>query len=169
MLTSCNSHNSPKCYLMITLLLWWLNKPDIQEWSHTMDNCPNLSILFLLFSFLGETSVWSLLWLRAHVYISMWVTSQHTCVAEPCTLSLVLGEPQLGGQRRRLTEAIPQLAVSIIGLWGQRLFRQVWPEWRGVNNSATPEEQHLLALCAAEQHLSLVFSWRCVVMLTVGA
>lgn len=33
---------------------------------------------------------------------------RHTCGVAPRNSSLVTGEPQPGGQRRRLTEAIPQ-------------------------------------------------------------
>lgn len=73
-------------------------------------------------------------------------TSSHTCVAVLCSMSLVTSEPQRGGQRRRLTEAIPQPAVSIISPWGQRLFHPGEHEWREVNNSATPEQWHLSTL-----------------------
>ena len=65
--------------------------------------------------------------------------SSHMCTDALCSIPLVASEPQLGGQRRRLTEAIPQPAVSIISPPGQRLFHQVDHKWREVNNSVAPE------------------------------
>lgn len=55
--------------------------------------------------------------------------------------SLVISEPQPGGQRRRLTEAVPQPAVSIISLSGQRLFHRAVEIWE----KSAPERWHLCA------------------------
>ncbi|TWW56740.1 ERC protein 2 CAZ-associated structural protein 1 [Takifugu flavidus] len=44
--------------------------------------------------------------------------------------ALVISEPQPGGQQRRLTEAVPQPAISILSLWGQRLFHQAAEIWK---------------------------------------
>lgn len=45
------------------------------------------------------------------------------------SVPLVISDPQPGGQLRCLTEAVPQPAVSIISLLGQRSFQQVAPKW----------------------------------------
>lgn len=100
----------------------------------------------------------------------------HMCVAVPCHVSLATSEPRIGGQKRRLTEAIPHPAVNIISLRGQRLFHQVEHEWREVNNSATPERRRpsvlyvYLLQCILNRHLdrfskTLLLLCRCKVLL----
>lgn len=75
------------------------------------------------------------------------LTHTHTRVYPRCAGSLWWPvNRSTRGQRRRLTEAIPQPAVTVISLWGQRLSHPVEHECREVNTSVTPERRHLSVL-----------------------
>lgn len=89
-------------------------------------------------------------------------------------VSLVISEPWLWGQQRRLTEAIFQPAVSVASPGRQRLFHHIEHEWRGVKNSATPQHRHLSAppfvsiSVRPEQHVNNVPNF-CLMRMRVAA